>query len=207
MDIAVLVSNIIFYAFSAVLLGSALMVIISKNPVQAALFLVMTFFAAAGLWMLLESEFLALILLLVYVGAVMTLFLFVVMMLDLSAVKQIKRHWPRYVALIVVIVALLVMMLYLVVGPEFFGFAYFPIPSAMPAHYSNVEALGSVLYTHYVFQFELAAVILLVAIVAAISLVHRAPRKRHKQNISEQINVKAKDRLRVLNMDKDKNAT
>ncbi|MDR3477121.1 MAG: NADH-quinone oxidoreductase subunit J [Gammaproteobacteria bacterium] len=193
------VLQLIFYAFSAVAIFSGLMVVGSSNPVRGALFLVLSFFCMAGLWILLQAEFLALILVLVYVGAVMTLFLFVVMMLSVNRVS-VQEGFVRYLPVCALIVLMIVGLMIMVVGPERFGLTQIPMPAAFPADYSNMVSLGEVLYTDYVFPFEVAAVILLTAIIAAISLTHRQSKKHKSQNISKQIAVKAGDRLRIVKM-------
>ncbi|MFN3234628.1 MAG: NADH-quinone oxidoreductase subunit J [Gammaproteobacteria bacterium] len=200
MSIQSLLLHSIFYGFSAVLLFSAIMVVASNNPVRSVLFLVLAFFASAGLWILLEAEFLALILLLVYVGAVMTLFLFVVMMIDVGNLQTLKRTVKEYIPLAVILVLMIVLMLLLVIGPEYFGLVHVAKPALLPAEYSNVRALGSVLYTHYVYAFEVAAIILLVAMVSAISLTHRPSQNAKKQSPSEQVRVRREDRVRMVKM-------
>ena len=191
--------EIVFYAFSTVMIIAALGVIGSRNPVHSALFLVLTFFATSAIWLLLEAEFLAITLVLVYVGAVMVLFLFVVMMLDINSTilrDARDRYAPFGVALSLILIAELVM----VVGPENFGLENFAAPARHAADYSNTKELGRVLYTDYVYAFEIAAVILLVAIISAISLtLRRRPGTKH-QDPSKQVQVKKADRLRILKM-------
>jgi NADH-quinone oxidoreductase subunit J len=191
--------QVIFYIFSATAIFSGLMVVASSNPVRGALFLVLTFFATAGLWILLHAEFLALVLVLVYVGAVMTLFLFVVMMLSVSRVK-LQEGFVRYLPLAAVIVLLVVGLMIMVLGANRFGLTQMPMPVAQPAGYSNIASLGMVLYTQYVYPFEISAVLLLTAIVAAISLTHRKAKKSKAQIASEQIAVRSADRVRLVNM-------
>lgn len=191
-----------FYVFATVLALSAFIVILAKNPVHSALALVVAFFASAGLWLLLEAEFLALVLIVVYVGAVMTLFLFVVMMLDVDAVTErggVVKYLPWGVLTITLIVAAIVN----VTGPQHFGVTAFTPPAAAAANYSNVTQLGLVLYTKYVYPFELAAVLLLVAIVAAISLSLHKPRRR-KQDITAQLQANPKDRVRLVKLPSEK---
>jgi NADH-quinone oxidoreductase subunit J len=193
------VLQIIFYVYAAAAVFSALMVVGSGNPVRGALFLVLTFFSMAGLWMLLHAEFLALILILVYVGAVMTLFLFVVMMLSVDRLAT-REGFVRYAPLCALMVMLCMGIVIMVVGPQRFGIDAIPLPDIKPDDFSNVTSLGQVLYTRYAYPFEIAAVLLLTAIVAAITLTHR-PSKPHKsQNVSAQIAVNPKDRLRIVNM-------
>lgn len=195
--------HIIFYLFSAAALVSGLMVVAAKNPVHSVLFLVMTFVAMAGDWMLLNAEFLALILVLVYVGAVMTLFLFVVMMLhiDMAGKREgFVRFLPFAALLVLVVVGLTIM----VVGPSHFGLSQVPAPAPTAADYSNTADLGTVLYTNYAYPFEVAGVLLLTAIVAAISLTHRAPKNRKVQNITKQISVNPKDRMKLIDLPSEK---
>lgn len=193
-----MLEQILFYIFSAILIGAASMVIITRNSVYAALFLVLAFFASAALWLLLEAEFLALILVLVYVGAVMTLFLFVVMMLNLD-LSPAKEGFVRYLPFGIIVVALFVAALVYVIEPQHFGLVSMTPPPHSPASYSNVTRLGLVLYTDYVYPFELAAVLLLVAIIAAITLSLRRPRRK-KQNISAQLHANPHTRLHIVKM-------
>ena len=191
--------EIVFYAFSAIMIVGALGVIGSKNPVHSALFLVLTFFATSAIWLLLEAEFLAITLVLVYVGAVMVLFLFVVMMLDINStiLRDAKdRYAPFGIAIALVLIAQLIM----VVGPQNFGLENFVEPARHAADYSNTKALGRILYTEYVYAFEIAAVILLVAIVSAIALTMRRRPQTKYQDPGKQIQVKKADRLRVIKM-------
>ena len=192
--------QIVFYLFSAILLLSAGAVITVRNPVHAALFLVLAFFTTAALWLMLEAEFLAITLVLVYVGAVMVLFLFVVMMLDINTTAM-RESFARYlpVGALVAVVAIAVMVM--AVGREHFGLDSFAAPERLPADASNTRMLGEQLYTVYVYPFELAAVILLVAIIAAIALtLRRRPGSRY-QDIDKQVKVKRDERLRVVKMD------
>jgi NADH-quinone oxidoreductase subunit J len=194
---------ILFYLFAAVLIGAALGVVFSRNPVHAVMFLVLTFFQSAMLWLLVEAEFLAIVLVLVYVGAVMVLFLFVVMMLDIN-VESIQRGLTRYaplgigVALLMAVELIQLIWMRSRVDAATTGFAPYP------EGYSNTKALGSVLYTEHVYAFEIAAVILLLAIVAAITLTMRKRPGLKVQNIAAQVAVSAKDRIRVVKMDAEK---
>jgi NADH-quinone oxidoreductase subunit J len=190
---------IAFYAFAAILLFAALRVITARNPVHAALWLVLAFFTAAATWLLLYAEFLAITLVLVYVGAVMVLFLFVVMMLDINFDKLREGFWG-HVPLAAIVGALMAFEMVLVLGSREFGAESVGSPGAPPAGHSNTKELGRLLYTDYVFPFELAAVVLLVAIVAAIALTHRGPKKSRYTDPAKQLVVKAKDRMRVLQM-------
>lgn len=191
--------EVVFYAFSALLLISALGVVSARNPVHSALFLVLTFFATSAIWLLLEAEFLAITLVLVYVGAVMVLFLFVVMMLDIN-VARMREGFMRYTPFGVAIAIILIVQMVLVVGPEQFGLQAFEIPAPQAADYSNTRTLGRVLYTDYVYAFELAAVILLVAIIAAIALTMRRRPNTRYQSPDKQMQVLKEDRLRVVKM-------
>ena len=195
--------QLIFYAFGATAIVSALMVISVKNAVHGVLFLVLTFFASAGIWMLLDAEFLSLILVLVYVGAVMTLFLFVVMMLSMRIVS-VQEGFVRYLPFVALIVLLVTGMIAVAVSPTHFGLMAVPAPTGHPPDYSNIMELGSVLYTDYAFPFEVAAVLLLTGIVAAIALTHRPPHQRKSQIVSQQIAVKRNDRVRLIKMPSEK---
>ncbi len=195
--------KIIFYIFAAIMVFGASMVITVRNPVRAVLFLVLTFFASAAIWILLEAEFLAIVLVLVYVGAVMVLFLFVVMMLDIN-LARLKEGFIHYLPLGIAVAVLMAAMMILAVGPEYFGLDKVAAPTPHPADYSNTRELGDILYTVYVYPFEIAAVILLVAIVAAIALtLRRRPNVKH-QKPEEQIAVKRKDRVRMVSMTSEK---
>ncbi len=192
------VYQIIFYLFTLILFGSAAMVIFSRNPVRCALFLVLAFFCSAVLWMLLEAEFLSLVLIFVYVGAVMTLFLFVVMMLNIDLVA-LKEGFVRYLPLgILVLVAMVGIMLYILNQRQFSDVTM--IVSHGP-NYSNVAAVGSELFTHYFFEFEIAGLILLVAMVAAISLAFYGRKPGTKaQKIAKQLQAQKSTSLRIIKM-------
>jgi NADH-quinone oxidoreductase subunit J len=193
----------IFYFFAAILVFAGLRVITARNPVHAALFLVLAFFTAAGLWMLLEAEFLAITLVLVYVGAVMVLFLFVVMMLDINLDKLREGFW-NYAPLASFVSVLLVIEMALILGSRHFGLDVMAPPAPHPADYSNTKELGRLIYTDYVYAFELAAVILLVAIVAAIALTLRRRKDSKYIDPAEQVKVKRNDRLRIIKMKAEK---
>ena len=195
----------IFYFFAAILVFAALRVITSRNPVHAALNLVLAFFTAAGLWMMLEAEFLAITLVLVYVGAVMVLFLFVVMMLDISLDKLREGFWD-YLPMAAVVAVLLVIEMAMILGARHFGLSTIANPAPRAVDYSNTKEIGRLLYTEYVYAFELAAVILLVAIVAAIALTLRRRKDSKYINPAEQVKVKRSDRLRIIKMDSVKPA-
>jgi NADH-quinone oxidoreductase subunit J len=185
----------IFYLFAAVLVVSGLRVVTARNPVHAALFLVLAFFSASAIWMLLEAEFLALSLVLVYVGAVMVLFLFVVMMLDINFDTLREGFW-RHLPVGLFVAGAMVTELVLVLSVESFSGA--PAPDARAFDYSNTRELGAVLYTQYLYPFELAAVLLLVAIVAAIALTLRRREGVKRNDVAEQVRVRAADRVRVV---------
>jgi NADH-quinone oxidoreductase subunit J len=212
----------IFYIFSGLAIGSALMVITQNNPVRCVLFLVLTFLATAVLWLLAEAEFLALILILVYVGAVMTLFLFVVMMLNIDT-ESMKSHFMRNLPFGLIIVAFLTGLLMVAVPKGSFKgqveqahSRLIPINSEQVMdtadeieHYSdqeisNTEQLGLVLYTDYLLPFEMAAVILLVAIVAAITLAHRKVSRSKRQDIVKQLMTRRDDRIQLVKMKAEK---
>ena len=189
-------TDIVFYVLATILLLSGIRVITTRNPVHAALFLVLAFFTAAGIWLLLEAEFLAIALILVYVGAVMVLFLFVVMMLDINLDKLREGFW-EYLPMAGLIGVLMVVEMTLVLAEKNLQ------PSQaveLPANYSNTAALGKVLYTDYLLPFELAAVVLLVAMIAAIVLTLRERKDNKSMNPSEQVKVKRSDRLRIVSM-------
>ena len=193
--------EIVFYTFSLILMAAAVMVITVRNPVYAALFLVLAFFSAAAIWMLLEVEFLAIILILVYVGAVMVLFLFVVMMLDIN-VAPLKEGFIRYLPAGIVVALLMAFELLLVLWTRGrFGEGAFPIPEPLPEGYSNTRAVGEWLYTNYLLAFEVAGVVLLVAIIAAIALTLRQRTGVHKQNPAQQVRVRRDERVRLVKMD------
>jgi NADH-quinone oxidoreductase subunit J len=193
--------EIVFYAFSLVMLAGAVMVITVRNPVYAALSLVLTFFSAAALWMLLEVEFLAIVLILVYVGAVMVLFLFVVMMLDINLVP-LKEGFIRYLPAGIVVSVLMAVELLLVIWSRGrFAEGAYPIPAPGPEGYSNTKAVGEWLFTHYLLAFEVAGVVLLVAIIAAVALTLRQRTGGHRQNPSLQVRVQRDERVRLVKMD------
>ncbi|MDN5836520.1 MAG: NADH-quinone oxidoreductase subunit J [Nitrosospira sp.] len=195
--------DIIFYFFSVVLVLSALGVITARNPVHSALLLVLAFFTSSGLWLLLEAEFLAITLVLVYVGAVMVLFLFVVMMLDINLDRLREGFWKwlpfgAFLALIMSAEMAMVLM-----GKQF-GVDEMPAPPSRGADYSNTKELGRLIYTEYVYAFELAAVILLVAIVAAIALTLRRRTGIKALDAAQQVAVKREDRIRMVSMPSEK---
>ena len=196
------VKTAFFYAFSAVLLFAAFRVITARNPVHAALFLVLSFFQAAMIWMLLKAEFLAITLVLVYVGAVMVLFLFVVMMMDINGESIRQGFWKHFPLAAVVGVLIALEMAAVLMGG--FRVSEEPQVAAAPGHavvqLSNTRELGKVLYTEYVYPLEIAAAILLVAMIAAIALTLRQRKDSKFVSPSDQVRVKARDRLTVLTM-------
>lgn len=208
-----LLNQTIFYIFAALTVLSAVMVITQNNPVRCVLFLVFAFFCSSALWLMANAEFLSLILVLVYVGAVMTLFLFVVMMLDID-IESKQTHVLRYLPFGLILVALLVGLLVMVIPAQQFNKAVESTVEASTAvtrslfdsgvtttkALSNTQALGEILYTEYVLAFELAAAILLVAIIAAITLVHRGPIRSKRQNVVDQIMTRRSDRVTLLKM-------
>ncbi len=197
------IEPIVFYLFSTVLVLASIAVVTVRNSVYAALFLVLAFFTCAALWILLEAEFLSLVLILVYVGAVMVLFLFVVMMLDIKD-ASLREGFTKYLIPGGLVAVVIVIEMAIVVGPENFGLDKFADPVARGADYSNTKELGMLLYTEYVYPFELAAVLLLVAIVAAISLTMRRRPQTKYQDPAKQVLVRSEDRVRVVKMESEK---
>jgi NADH-quinone oxidoreductase subunit J len=191
--------EVLFWLFAAILALSALGMITVRNPVHAALLLVLCFFTSAAIWLLIEAEFLAVVLILVYVGAVMVLFLFVVMMLDIN-IEEVRGRVTRYALLGAVVAGVVVFEIVSVVWTRSLGLDVTTGAQAQPATYSNTAELGKLLYTDYVYPFELAAVLLLIAIVAAISLTMRKRTGLKLQNISRQVAVRREDRVRLVKM-------
>jgi NADH-quinone oxidoreductase subunit J len=195
--------QILFYIFATILVASALGVILTRNPVHSALSLVVCFITSAAIWLLIEAEFLAVVLVLVYVGAVMVLFLFVVMMLDINA-EELRKGFTRYAWLGWITAAAVIIEIIGVVAARTFGVDVTKGAQPLPADYSNTQELGRVLYTEFAYPFELAAVLLLVAIVAAISLTMRRRTGYKAQDIGRQVSTRAKDRVRIVKMDSEK---
>ena len=191
---------IVFYGFAAWLIFSALMVISSKHSVKAALFLVLSFASASAIWLLLQAEFLAISLIVVYVGAVMVLLLFVVMMLDVDY-AALRQGFVNKLPIALIIAVAFFAVLYAFINSGEFSSEAFAIPADKPADYANIKALGRVLYTDYFLAFEIAAVILLVAIVAAIALTFRGRRNRKTQNVRKQLAANKQNRLKVISME------
>jgi len=195
--------TILFFIFATVLVGAALGVILARNPVHSALLLVLCFFNSAVIWLLLDAEFLGIVLVLVYVGAVMVLFLFVVMMLDINVEefrKSLAGYWPLAVAVAGFVIFAIINV---IVVKHLGGFALMKAPP-LPEHYSNTRALGSVLFTRYAYPAQLAACILLVASVAAIVLTLRRRGGGKPQDIAAQVAVRARDRVRIVKMAAEK---
>ncbi len=193
--------TVVFFFLSAILIFAALRVITARNPVHAALHLILAFFTCGGIWALLQAEFLAIAIILVYVGAVMVLFLFVVMMLDIN-LDRIRQGFWNYLPLGAVLGVLMVMEMGLVLGSK-----YFQVPAAeamLPPGVSNTKEIGALMFSEYVYPFELASIILLVGMIAAIVLTYRGPKKSKNTNPNQQVFVKAKDRVRVLQMPVEK---
>ncbi len=194
-----LIQSTVFYFFSAILVASALAMISVRNPVHAVLFLVLVFFTSAAIWLLLEAEFLAITLVLVYVGAVMVLFLFVVMMLDINLAKM-RAGFARYLPVgLLVGITMAVEMAVILSRPAF----DLQKPPAKPADYSNTQELGELLFTEYIYPFEIAGVILLVAIIAAITLTMHKRTRAKRQSPARQVSADRAERVRLVSMDKD----
>ena len=194
--------TIVFYLFATITVLAALRVITARNPVHAALFLVLAFCSMAGIWMLLEAEFLAIALVLVYVGAVMVLFLFVVMMLDVD-LEQLREGFWRWLPFGVALAAIMVFQMFMVLGNRQTAETGANL-AKRAANYSNTKELGRVLYTDYVYPFELAAVVLLVAIVAAIALTLRRRKGVKSQDVAKQVSVRREDRIRIVSVPSEK---
>jgi NADH-quinone oxidoreductase subunit J len=190
---------VVFYAFSAVLLLSGLRVITARNPVHGALFLVLAFFTAAALWLLLRAEFLAITLVVVYVGAVMVLFLFVVMMLDINLERVREGFWRNLPLALFVGGVMVTEMVFVLINR-----IYATAPKQIPPGYSNTRELGRILYTDYAYAFEIAAVILLVAIIAAIALTLRRRKDSRYQDPSDQVRARASERVQLVSMPAEK---
>lgn len=196
-------TTIVFYVFATLAIIAAVRVITASNPVHAVLFLVLAFFNVAGLWMLLQAEFLAITLVVVYVGAVMVLFLFVVMMLDIN-LERLRQGFWSYLPLGAAIGVLMTFEMALVLGGRYFGLEAIPNPAPGAAGLSNTKELARLMFTNYVYPFELASVLLLMAIIAAVALTKRARKSSKAQDISDQVAVKAKDRFRLVAMPSEK---
>ena len=195
--------NILFYLFAATLVGASLGVVFARNSVHSAMFLVLAFFTSSGIWLLMGAEFLAIVLVLVYVGAVMVLFLFVVMMLDIN-VAQMREGFTRYAPLGAVIALIMIAEIAYVVWYRHLGLSLVAHAPQVAENVSNTRSLGAILYTEYAYPFQLAAVLLLIAIVAAITLTMRHRPNLKKQDISAQVSVRKADRLRIVEVASEK---
>ena len=193
-------TTVLFYVFAAILVISALRVITAPNPVQSALFLVLSFFNAAAIWMLLQAEFLAILLVLVYVGAVMVLFLFVVMMLDIN-VDVLRRDFKRFVPIASIVGAIMVIEAALTLWHGYAGVAAPVQAAAAASDWSNTRVIGKLIYTDYIFAFEVAGLVLLVAIIAALALTLKHGKDSKRQVVSDQLRVRASDRVRIVKME------
>ena len=199
-----IVQELIFYAFSLVLTFAAVAVISSRNPVYSVLFLVLAFFSAAAIWLLLEAEFLAIMLVVVYVGAVMVLFLFVVMMLDINLVP-FKEGFIRYLPVAVIVAFIMAVELLMVLWAKGrFGAEMFPLPQPNPVGYSNTRELGELLYTNYLLPFEVAGVVLLVAMIAAVALTLRTRPGIKTQDVGAQVRTRRDESVRLVKMKSEK---
>ena len=194
-----MLETVVFYVFAAVLVLSGVRVITARNPVHGALFLVLAFFTAAALWLLLRAEFLAIVLVVVYVGAVMVLFLFVVMMLDID-LERVREGFWRNLPLALLVGGIMVAEMVAVLTNRYFATRVQELPPGT----SNTEQLGRVLYTDYAYAFEIAAVVLLVAIIAAIALTLRARKDTRRQDPSEQVRARPAERVRLVSMPSEK---
>ncbi|KAI5914943.1 NADH-quinone oxidoreductase subunit J [Thauera sp. 2A1] len=193
----------VFYFLAVIMVVAALRVITVRNPVHAALFLVLTFFNAGGIWLLLQAEFLAITLVMVYVGAVMVLFLFVVMMLDIN-LDRIREGFWSYLPVGALVGVLMLIEMVMVLGGRYFGLDAMPAPPAAQAGFSNTRELGRVLYTDYVYPFELASLVLLVAMVAAVALTLRKRRGVKYIDPAEQVAVRREGRVELVKMAAEK---
>ena len=198
-----MIEQSIFYFFAGVLVFAAIMVITVRNPVHAALFLILAFFTSAGIWLLLGAEFLAIALVLVYVGAVMVLFLFVIMMLDIN-LAPLREGFTRYLPVGALVAILMMAAMGVMVGAGYFRTGVSAVMAPQVQEQGNTAALGEMLYTAYLYPFEIAGVILLVAIIAAIALTMRKPRSTKTQQPGAQVLARKEDRLKIIKMQADK---
>jgi NADH-quinone oxidoreductase subunit J len=194
-----MLETVVFYVFAAVLVLSGVRVVTARNPVHGALFLVLAFFTAAALWLLLRAEFLAIVLVVVYVGAVMVLFLFVVMMLDID-IERVREGFWRNLPLALLVGGIMVAEMVAVLASRYFATRVQELPPGV----SNTQQLGRVLYTDYAYAFEIAAVVLLVAIIAAIALTLRARKDTRRQDPSQQVRARPAERVRLVSMPSEK---
>lgn len=189
----------LFYMLSSIVVTASLSVIVAKHPVKAVLSLVLAFIASSGLWLLVNAEFLALSLIVVYVGAVMVLFLFVVMMLDVD-LTAMRDGFTKFFPVAIILASCFFVVLYNILATDYFGVSNYKLAADLPADYSNIQALGLELYTNYLYSFELASAILMVAIIAAIALTFRGNKQRKAQNISKQNQVRKANRLKIIKL-------
>lgn len=196
-------NSLIFYFFAAIMILASLRVITARNPVHAVLFLVLAFFNASGLWMLLHAEFLAIALVMVYVGAVMVLFMFVVMMLDID-IERLREGFWNYLPLGTGVGLIMVLEMAFVLGGRYFSTEAMPTPADPGPGYSNTKELGRLLFTDYVYPFELASVVLLVAIIAAVLITHRRRSDSKSQSVPQQVAAKSTERVRLVKMASEK---
>ncbi len=196
-------NSLIFYFFAAIMIFASVRVITARNPVHAVLFLVLAFFNASGLWMLLHAEFLAIALVMVYVGAVMVLFMFVVMMLDID-IERLREGFWNYLPLGAGVGLVMVLEMAFVLGGRYFSTEALPAPADPGAGYSNTKELGRLLFTDYVYPFELASVVLLVAIIAAVVITHRRRGDSKSQSVPQQVAAKSTERVRLVKMAAEK---
>ncbi|MGH8120473.1 MAG: NADH-quinone oxidoreductase subunit J [Gammaproteobacteria bacterium] len=201
-----MIEQSIFYIFAGLLVFAAVMVITIRNPVHAALFLILSFFTSAGIWLLLGAEFLAIVLVLVYVGAVMVLFLFVIMMLDINLVP-LREGFARFLPVGALVALLMMVAMGIMVGSGYFRAGKLVAQAPQIQEPGNTSVLGQALYIHYLYPFEIAGVILLVAIIAAIALTMRKPRSTKAQRPGEQVLARKQDRLKIIKMDAEKRET
>jgi len=192
-------TSILFYVFGFCFVASAALMVSARNTMKAAMLLILAFFSAASIWLLLEAEFLAIILILVYVGAVMVLFLFVIKMLDVDQ-STLRAKFTKYLPLGIGVAVIVIAQMALVLSAGQFGLDIVAEPARHAAEYSNITELANTLYTTYIYPFELAAILLLIAIIAAITLVHRKGSTSKKQNVAEQVSVQAADRIRLVSI-------
>ncbi len=199
-----MIEQIVFYLFAGLLILSASMVVVVRNPIHAALFLILSFFASSAIWLLLQAEVLSITLVLAYVGAVMVLFIFVVMMLDVDQAAA-REGFAKYLPLGLTVAILMVIAMGMVVGSDYFLSERYSVAQQFSADHSNTRELGIAIYKEYLYQFEIAGAILLVAIIAAISLGMSKLKVNKSINPDKQVFVKKEERLRVVKMEAEKN--
>ena len=195
----IITQHLLFLIFAAITLSAGIAVITSKNSVRAIMFLVLSFVSSSALWIMLQAEFLGIILVMVYVGAVMVLFLFVVMMLDMN-ISPSTEGYIRHVPIATLAAAIVTAEICYVVRPEVFGLAKVAVPAAKSAEYSDIKAMGQLSFTDYILAFEVAGVILLTAMIAAVALTFRGAKNRKTQSVDSQVRVRKQDRVRLVEM-------